>query len=216
MPWFILVLNFLEFAACVAGFIYWKKIRHSYWRLFPVYLGVIVLCEVFCEYLLLVVNLGAINNHIYRFFVIPLEFSFLMWLFHEYFKKTVVTLIPTVCIGIYLVSLPVDWLYVGGLHVVFNTFSYCVGTILILLLSVIFFVRFSRSDEILSYKSNTMFWVCTGIMIFYLGSLPFLGIRNTLCAEYKSLCNTLWVFHYAFNCLMYLTFTTAFIWGKPK
>ena len=52
MHWQILVLNVFEGLACVTGLVYWKKIRHTYWKYFVVYLALVFFMEVSGEYLL--------------------------------------------------------------------------------------------------------------------------------------------------------------------
>ncbi|MEO6455863.1 MAG: hypothetical protein ABIN97_17410 [Ginsengibacter sp.] len=212
----ITILNILEFSACITGFLYWKKIRHSYWRWFPVYLGIIVVTELVAEYFLYAKNDLTVNINIYRFFGVPFEFLFLFWLFYQYLNNTSKNKWPVFSAAIYLICLLIDLLYVGKMKLLFDSFSYTIGNILLLVLLLMFFLKFIKSDDILEYKSSMMFWVCLGLLIFYLGSLPFYGIRTTLYKEYRDFFFVYWYIQYGLNYLMYILFALSFIWGKPK
>ena len=75
-------LLIIELLACITGFIYWKKLRGTFWKWFPVYLLVIVIIEIIAPYLD-----ASLNNNLYRFFGIPIQFLFFCWLFYQYFEK---------------------------------------------------------------------------------------------------------------------------------
>jgi hypothetical protein len=216
MSWFIIVLNIFEALACITGFLYWKKIRNSYWYLFPVYLAIIVLTELTGEYLLHVKKDLDVNIALYRYFGVPVQFFFFYWLFYQYFKSTKRNKWPLYSAAIYLASWLTDLVYLSSFKLYFDSFSYAVGCILLLVLLLIYFTRFIKSDELLHYKSSMMFWVCMGIFIFYIGSLPFWGLRTTLYRQYPDFFYTYWYTQYGLNYLMYILFSVSFIWGKPK
>jgi len=207
-------LNFFELLACVAGFIYWKKIKNSYWKWFSIYLLMIVLAELFCQYLLYF--LENPNQWIYVNFIIPCEFLFFFWLFYMYFKNSRQKMLPLIGAGIYLVCFTIDRLYLSKHEFAFFSFSYVVGSIVLLVLILVFLLRLVRSDEILHYKTNMMLWVSLGLLLFFLGSLPFYGLYNTLAAKYSNVFNTYWIVQMCFDYCMYLFFAFAFIWGRPK
>lgn len=216
MSWFIIILNIFEALACLAGFLYWKKIRNSYWYLFPLYLGIIVLTEFTGEYFLHVKKDLDLNIAVYRYFGIPVQFFFFYWLFYQYFKSIKRNKWPLFFGAIYLASWVFDLTYMSRIKLFFDSFSYVIGCIMLLVLLLIYFIRFVKSDELLQYKSSMMFWVCLGVMIFYIGSLPFWGLRTTLLMKYPNLFYVYWHIQFVFNCMMYILFSVSFIWGKPK
>jgi hypothetical protein len=216
MSWLIVVLNILELSACVAGFIYWNKIKQSYWRWFPVYLGVIILTELTGEYLLNVKHDLKLNIAIYSYFGIPIQFFFFYWIFYQQFKGTAKSKWPLVSAVIYFICLVADLLYISKIRLFFESFSYIIGCIFLLILILLYFTRFIKSDEIIKYKSCLMFWVCTGLMFFYIGSLPFYAFRTDLYREHRSFFYIYWYIQFGLNYLMYLLFIVSFIWGKVK
>ena len=216
MPWFIIVLNILEISSCITGFVFYKKIKNSYWRWFPVYLGIISATELIAEYFLYAEGNLRMNDNIYRFFGIPFEFLFLFWLFYQYFFKTSQSKWPLFAMVGYIICLLADLLFVGKMKLFFDSFSYTIGNILLLVLLIMFFLRFIKSEEILHYKSSMMFWVSVGLLVFYLGSLPFYGLRTTLYNQYPGFFYLYWYIQFGLNYLMYILFSLAFIWSKQK
>ncbi len=211
-----ITLDAFECAACLSGFIFWKKIRHSHWRYFPIYLGIIFLTEMAATYAVYVQHNVRLNKNIYRFFGLPFEFLYLFWLFHQYFRGRQAVWWTSIIIGTYLTAILIDLAYVGGVTLFFDSLSYTIGNILLLILLLRFFIKFSNSNEILTYKSSMMFWVCLGLIVFYLGSLPFYGLQNTLNKRYPSLFRAYWHAQYILACVMYGFFIVAFLFGKPE
>lgn len=216
MNTYLILLNFFEVLACVTGFLCWKKIRNSYWKVFPVYLSIIVLTELLGEYFLYIKGNLELNNAVYRYFGVPVQFFFFYWLFYQYFAKTVRNKWPVYAAVIYLGAWLVDQTYLKSVRLFFDSFSYVIGCILLLILLLIYFIRFIKSDELLKYKSSMMLWVSLGVMIFYVGTLPFWGVRTTLVLQYPDIFYVYWHVQFIFCCLMYLLFSVSFIWGKQK
>lgn len=213
----VVILNVLELVSCITGFLYWNKIKHSYWKWFPVYLAVILLSEIIGEYLSHIETYVHYSITLYRYFVIPFEFVFFYWIFYRYFNTNGKSKWPFYAAAIYLICLFIDLLYIEGkMKLLFDSFSYTVGNILLLILILMFFIKFIKSDELLKYSSSNMFWVCLGLLVFFLGSLPFYGLRTTLYRQYRDFYYVYWYIQFGLNYLMYIFFAISFIWGKPK
>jgi len=216
MSWFIIVLNILEFMACITGLVFWNKFKNSYWKWFPVYLGVIILTELIGEYLLHVKKDLASNIALYSYFGIPIQFFFFYWLFYQQFKPAAKSKWPLISAAIYLICLVTDLAYISKIKLYFESFSYVIGCIFLLILILIYFARFIKSDEIIKYRTSMMFWVALGLMIFYIGAMPFFAFRTELYRQDKDFFYTYWYIQFGLNYLMYLLFIISFIWGKPK
>lgn len=211
-----LVLNFFELLACVVGFIHWKKYNNSHWKWLIIYLAIITFTELIAEYCGYVLKDLQLNTRINFFFSIPIQFLFFTWLFYKWFELRKGKKWPLLGAGIYLVSLLAELLYFNDKKLWFLSFSYTTGNIVLLVLALLFFYNFIRSDEILTYRHSMMFWVCLGLLFFYLGSLPLFGLWNTLAGEYPNLFNAYWIVQMSLNYLMYIFFSIAFVWGKPN
>jgi hypothetical protein len=206
----------LEAAACIAGFLNWRKIRHSYWKWFPLYLLVLVPMELTCLYLVNVMDNWQLNSDIYMYFGIPFQFLFFYWLMWQYLKPYRENKWPLYGAAIYLAILIADLTWLTGQRFWFSSLSYTVGNIVLLVLILLFFIKFIKSEEILRYRSSIMFWVCLGLLVFYLGTFPFFALRSTLYYEYRDIFNVYLYVTMGLDYLMYIFFTLAFVWTKPN
>jgi hypothetical protein len=209
-------LVLLEAAACIAGFLNWRKIRHSYWKWFPPYLLLLVAVELTCLYLAYVMDNRELNGKIYMYFGIPVQFFFFFWIMAQYLKPYRENRWPLYGAAIYLASLIADLTWLAGERFWFSSLSYTVGNLVLLVLILLFFIKFIKSEEILRYRSSMMFWVSLGLLVFYLGSFPFFALRNTLYYEYREVFNVYRYVAMGLDYLMYIFFTLAFIWTKPN
>jgi len=212
---FVIILNVFELVASLTGFYYWGRIKNSYWRYFPVYLGVIFLTEIVAEYLLYFRSEVNLNISIYRYWAIPLQLFFYYWLYYKYFKGKKFASLPVYFSVIYFAAFLSDRIF-DNLNKQFDEISYSVGSILLLILIFCFISAFTRSREIFRYKSSRMFWVTIGLLLFYIGSLPYWPIRTYLFNHYPDLGMKLFYFQFILNYVMYIFFIFSFIWGKER
>jgi hypothetical protein len=214
----IQVLDILLFAfeviSCITGFVMSKKLNSNHWKWFPYYLTFIVLAELPGKYFL-AQHMYEECTMYYNIIVIPIEFSFFYWLFYMQFRLSKQKNIPIFCGAIYLLCWSIDNFYLTKVDFWFS-FSYTCGNILLLVLILTYFINLVTTDAILNYKQDMLFWVSTGLLLFYLGTFPYYGLRNTLVYNYRQLYITYSYIMYILNCLMYLMFTFSFIWGKPN
>jgi len=210
-----IILDIAELTACIAGFVYWKKIKSTYWRFFPLYLGIIVIAEIIGTYL----NARKMSHYtvvIFSYGIIPLEIFFFLWLFYNEFKKLNVKWLSVAGGFMYILCFLTDILFVSRHNYWFLSFSYTAGILILVIHILSFLFRLAKSDEVLSIKTNMMFWVCLGLLVFYLCSLPFFGMGNFLLKNYNNIFINYARLTFVFNCMMYALFTIAFICGKPK
>ncbi|MGC4039685.1 MAG: hypothetical protein QM710_02515 [Flavobacterium sp.] len=118
-----------------------------------------------------------------------------------------------ICTIIYLVSL-LPYFFFGGDSVV-NSFNYIVGTFLLSAIVVLEFNKQIKSDDILKFRENMMFYINTGVCLFYIGNLPFFSF-NSLFWEHKTFFYSYYLFFLVTGALMYLLFSIALLWGKPN
>lgn len=209
------ILTACEVIAFITSLIYWKKIKNTVWKWFSLYLLFIVATECIGWYLL-VINRPEANQDFYNYFEIPLEFLFFFFLFNQSYKAAKYKWLPMVCTILYLISWVVDILYFSKLEFAFYSFSYTIGNLLLLVLVMGYFFRLVMSDAILEFRHDMLFWVGTGMLVYYLGSFPFYGLRNTLLKNYQDAYITYAYIMYVLNCIMYIMFSLSFIWGKPR
>lgn len=204
-------INITEVTAALVGLFYYKKLKHTYWKWFVVYLIFISFSELISRFGL--EDLSKIRKYFFGFFVIPIEFIFFYWLYAK--KSLKLKRLFLISSFIYLFFYSLNFLNLDQVRII-SSMSYTVGVFLLAIMVYLEFIKQIKSDEILNFYSNKMFYINIGILLFYIGTLPFFAFdkqlylnNNELWSNYKT------YFLFSVN-IMYLLFTASFICGKPK
>ena len=202
-------LLFSEIVAAVVGILSFKKFKNSYWKSFIYYLVLIAISEILCQYVLC--NFTTFRTYYYSFFLIPIEFLFLYWLYS--YKSLNNKKLFWISCSIYLISLLPYFIFKG--KSVVNSFNYIIGTFLLTVMIVLEFNKQIKTDDILLFKKNLMFYVNFGVGFFYVGTLPFFAFHSLLWKDLV-IWNNYYIIFMITNILMYILFSIALLWGKPN
>lgn len=210
------VLKGIEAIAAITGILYYHKWKNTFWRWLSLYLLFIVAAEFTGMYLRENVTHQA-NVSFYSFIVRPVTFLFFYWIFYKYdISNSMRNKVSLLFTGLYLLSLLADYLYFQHEKYWVQSFSFSMGTVLLLGLLLRFFINFVFRVDILNYKKDMMFWFAFSLFIYYLGTFPFFALRNTLASKFPSIFDGYWYVQMTLSCFMYLLFAFSFIWAKPK
>lgn len=206
----------MEGIAAFTGIIMFKRVKKTFWRWFVVYLLLIFLTEISGEYIYTVLEEYEWNTNLYTWWAIPLQFLFFCWLFFRYATRNTDKWVSVACALAYTAAFVADMVWLQDVQFAFTSFSYMTGNIILLLQIILFFARFTASNDILHYRQSQMFWVCMGLLVFYLASLPFFGLRNNLWKYHKTLFIHYWRVQTCLSVCMYGFFAVSFIWNKKN
>ncbi|MGF1923971.1 MAG: hypothetical protein ACQUHE_07300 [Bacteroidia bacterium] len=203
-------LIWIELAAALVGLAYWSKLKNSYWKWFALYLCVIFIIEAFSKW-------GLKSNpssrvYLYDFIGIPIQFLFFYWLYAIKSLKNYPLF--WACTIIYILSFIPYFTLFAKKSIVYSL-SYTVGNVLLMLMVFSEIFKQVKSDKILLFRSNFMFYINLGIMLFYIGTLPFFSFYGLILKDFQ-LWSSYYVFFMVANHIMYLSFISAFVWGKPN
>lgn len=164
----------------------------------------------FCQ----IMEWKSLNHFYFTFFAIPLQFLFFYWL---YFANSNSTRLRNIVMGsstLYLISLFIETV----LHSYFKFYSlsYALGVLLLLIIVIMFLLELIKNQSLQNFTQHKMFYITIGILLFYLGSLPFYAFKDYFWEQYKSIGKVYWHVATFLNCVMYCMFTASFIWGKSK
>lgn len=203
-------LIWIELIAAIFALFYWNKLKNSHWKWFIVYLCVIFIVEAFSRW-------GLKNNpnyrvYLYDFFGIPVQFLFFYWLYA--IKSLKNYMLFWACTLLYALSfLPYFTLFAR--ESIVYSLSYTVGNVLLLLMVFLEILKQIKSEKILLFRSNFMFYINIGIIVFYIGTLPFFSFYGLILKDLQFWTNY-YIFFMVANHIMYLLFISAFLWGKPN
>lgn len=203
------ILLVAEVAAAVIGVLKFKKFRDTHWKWFIYFLLFIALSELLSFFVLC--NFTKFRSYFYDFFVIPIEFLFLFWLYS--YKSLDKRRLFWISVIIYILSLFPYFIF--GEYTLVNSLNYIVGTFLLSFMIVLEYDKQIKSDAILKFKENMMFYINTAVGLFFVGTLPFFAFHSLIWKD-----AVIWSNYYLFfmltNILMYTLFSIALLWGKPN
>ena len=204
------ILLVTQLLAALVGCFYFFRLKESYWKWFSVYLVLIFFQEFF--WIKTTIFPQDIKQQYYLLFGMPLEYLFLYWLYAQKSlkNKTLFKLFSILLIGTIVVA--------SNLLEVNDAYSLVlnIGTLLLIILVIMEFIKQIRNDDILKFKENKMFYINLGVVLFYFGSFPFHVFQNILYKDYKIFIENYYLYFLTSNCIMYLLFAASFIWGKQQ
>ena len=211
--------NFLAIYILIAGLIgvwKWNTLEKAHWKLFSIYLIIIGIVQTLGIFLIKN-KLSDLNTMIIDYGVIPFEFLFIYYLYYKEAETTFAKNLSTISAIGYVLSSVIQLLLLKPKSAYsFYTFSYLMGNIFLASIILTYFWNLILSNKILDFKKERMFWVSFGMLIFWLGTLPFFGLYNYLDKNYHSIFSIYFRIMFLLNYVMYSFFIYSFIWIKEK
>jgi hypothetical protein len=189
-------------AAFIAAIRYWPKYKFSSQKYFPFFLGYVILHEVFGYICGDVIELE--NHFIYNIFIIVSFLFYLYWYSLILTYKKLVYVCGLLVIGSIVYSFIVD-----GLWDRLWDIPLYVGAISILLCSVMYFSSLLQKKEMVHFYKLQPFWIATGLLIFYVGIIPWFFFDDLKYLYLRSYLTSL-------NVLLYLCFFISFLCVSKK
>ena len=201
------------------GLIYYKRLRADFYRFFSLYLLIILILDTYTSkfYKLLTddeFQMGVYARFYVNHLVIPFEFFFFSWFYNKRLQeyKSIIKAGVLIYLVVWLIEVINRF---GTNYVSFFTYSYQIGSLLMMVFAMIYFIDMMKSDRIIDYYKERFFYISLGIILFYVGTLPSHVFMQELESSDSYLLRNLYDFvTYLLNSVMYLLFASSFIWGK--
>lgn len=182
------------------------KPEHRILRIFPFFLLITLVAEMWGYYLW---ETGDNNNPMYNYFS---TFEIVFYLFilgrtqsSKRISRIIYTLIP---IFIAFATINIEFIQGRG---IFHTISFSVGCLLIVFFSILYFLDLLRSPKNEPLLTNPVFWICSGLLFFYICGFPLFGLVNIWANLAPILIKNLDTIITILNIFLYSLFTIAFI-----
>lgn len=202
---------FAECIAALTSILFFKKIKGSYYIYFSIFLVLIFLCEMFGKYGDQFISYP--KNLFFNYFVIPLEFIFLYWLY-AYKSLKNKKLFWSFSLIFVLSFIPNELYFIKNKHIF--SFNYTFGSLLLMFLVIMEYYKQINSENILNFTKNRMFYINLGVTLFYIGTLPFWAFYLQLLSDHKEVWDVYLNYFRISGIMMYLLFAGSFIWGKQN
>ena len=204
------VLLGTEFLAAFIGMIYFSRLKHSYWKWFVIYLIVIFIQEFF--WVKISWFSRATTTAYYIYIGVPIQYLFFYWLYALKSQKN--KILFRFSSFIFLSSLAYLNTLFGPKEVLLLSTNIAIAILIFLV--ILEYIKQIQKGDILRFKENKMFYINVGIIIFYIGSYPFQLFAEELHKNHSEIYAVYYSYFLLSNSIMYLLFTTSFIWGKTR
>lgn len=101
-----------------------------------------------------------------------IEFVIFYYLFYQSITSTRLKKIIIYTIPLYVVMAAINQLFIQGFNS-FHTYTMLIGTIFLIVFVFFYFYEAFSNKEPLSLPQEPMFWISTGVFLFYLGDFTY-------------------------------------------
>lgn len=185
--------------------LYFQREAPRYLKLFPIFLLLTLLVEL-TGFLLTRYKID--NVFLYKIFI-AIEFEFYLYTLYgiirsKKFKKVILYALCTYPLITFINTWLVD------LNA-FNSVSYSVGCLLVVLSCIYYFFELFRLPKAVNLSREPAFWICTGLLFYYSCSFPLYGLYNFLFTASGIILRNLGFILTLLNVILYSLFTIAFL-----
>jgi hypothetical protein len=213
--WTFSFLHICEICALVCGIFTFHKWRKMPFVFLIVYLLWIVIVEWSSVYFIKYAHY-ELNGFMYTYLVSPIEFFFFFWLLQKNILHPAKLKFVLIFVILFVLAFIVEMYFIRHKQFYFNSMSNSVGSIGLLILIFQYFRELTSSNDLLVFQKKIFFYIAFGLFIYYIGSLPFYGLYNTLAYSYGNIFMIYRPIVFIMSSIMYLLFSFGFIWAKPN
>ena len=200
----IIILWSFQISACIAAILSSHRYKKTKQRLFLFFLIYVIITEA-SGYIL---SYYRPNFPVYNVFTIVSGFFYLFWFRSILNQKKVITIFIVLFFGSIITSFLLEDFFesLWGISLILLAF-------LILCCVTLYFSKLLNSSTVIEFQKEQQFWICTGLLIFYLGFMPLLLFQDSyfklVISDYLFAIMTL-------NSIMYGFFIISFLCLKEK
>lgn len=158
--------------------------------------------------------MGSYNNTLSYNIYSVVAFIYFLSVYHQSIVSTTFKRIIGFGILSYILSVVVNMSF-QNIVTQSLLYSYCFGGGLIILSILFYFVEKLKSPEIFRIRTDLLFWISVGLLLFYSGYLPIKLTRITY-ASFDDHYNVIKFVHLLLVLIMNGLFTIGFIWNREK
>ena len=142
------------------------------------------------------------------------ELILLSILYNRHLKMVYPTNLVWVLSGITIVFSLYNSIFIQSIHV-FSSNAISIESGILVVYAISYFYKLLKDTVMHDLGSNPMFWINSGVLIYFSGSLVIFLSSNYLLPKSLEMQNMVWGIHAVFNILHYVLYTIA-LWVTPK
>jgi len=197
-----LILIIISFLSSLTA--YFQKNVQPYLRLFPIFLFLTIVVELFAIWL---AGHSGPSTTLYNFFSV-VEFLFYMYVLREIIRSKKAKRIIFHTAWVYALLGVANILFIQK-FVSFNSITYALGCLLISIFCIYFFFELFQVTGSVNLIRLPAFWICAGLLFYYTCSFPLWGLANFL--RKMPIARNIQFILLLLNVFLYSSFTIAFL-----
>ena len=201
-------IKYIELLVAIIGTLYFYKYKHEFLKYFLIILWYTAFNEFFG---FLLGRMGFSTNYIIYNIFHFINFSFLFLLFNSCLKIKSHKKWTKLFLAIYVLSFFINMFFQNYLYQI-QTIPYLIASVFLITSIVFYFSEILNTNEVLFIKTNLMFWISVGYLLYLAGNIPIRVVRNYLF-ELVDLQNVLEISS-ILSIVMNFCFILGFIWGE--
>jgi len=220
----LLIIHIVELLAALAGTYYWLKTKDQTIRPFVWYLWFVVFTETIALYPYLY---GHVDNPLVNWLehsimrrttwlynIYHVVSLFLFWMFMKRnikfsFSHKVINIAVFLCIGIIILY----FFFSGNFFVTTIDYPFAIATFAIFTVTIIYLWELIRSDQILSFYKDHVFYICIAMVLFYICMTPILLFQEYYLERNKSFIQFRGLLLTISNIILYSCYVFAFFYS---
>ncbi len=202
--------TFIQFLTALTSTLYLKKYNNTILKYFSILLWYTFINEFVG--ILIIDYYSRFNAIIYNIYHV-INFSYLLLLYRNYLtNKKYKKITLTFCI-IYLIAFIINGFFENYI-IEFNRFPYIIAALFLVVTIIFYFIEILNSEKVLNTKRNLLFWISVGLLLYFVGNLPFRILRN----YYEDLADAtvISLVNFTLTIVMNSCFIIGFIWSNKK
>ncbi len=165
----------IEFLSALFSVIYFYKVKKApVLKYFTILLWYVFLNDLLGLYIR--EKISDYNAIIYNIYY-GINFVYLFILYRQNIKgrksKSIVILFLSIYVFVYIING-----FFENYLIQFQSIPYIIAAFFLIITIIIYFIETLNSDRILHIKKRLLFWISVGLLLYYMGNLPFRIVRN--------------------------------------
>lgn len=202
--------NIFQFLTLIIVLIYYRKIRRTPERLFPLFILITFIIDSIIS-----PCIGFLTDYT-NYFIYNLYLLFYFIFYFVWFKNIIYGKHAKVIVYSFLIITILFYLYnltFQDFYEEYMSMSFIVGSFFIVICSSYKFIQILRDDNIIDFKHNPSFWIIVGLLIFSVGIIPLLYFDQLLSSE-SGVFTSYIIILILLNAILYSCYSLGFIWSR--
>ena len=144
------------------------------------------------------------------------EFNLLFFFYYGISKNEITKKSVKTFIIVFNLLLIISSFFYGSIYfyTVYNTITPVFGGVMVSIILMLYLREILLSEEIINYRRNIFFWITTGLLFYYLGTLPLAAIFDFM--KKGSGFTELYNIQFLLIIIMHSCFLIGLLWGWKK